>query len=142
MDAAVERQLADEHEIPDFATLDCAGGRQHAERDRQVERGAGLPHVGGRQVHGHPLQRELEAAVPDGRPHAVAALAHAGIRQPDHRELRQPERHVHLDHDRDGLDPDDGGGAEAGEHVDFVRCKRRVGGEPAVSRAIPRNAEP
>ena len=51
MDRPVERQLAEQDAVGDFAPLDDALRREDAERDRQIERGAGLPHVGRRQIH-------------------------------------------------------------------------------------------
>ena len=77
--------------------VDDALRGQDAERNRQVERCTGLAHVGRRQVHGDAVRRELEAGVPDRAAHAVAALAHAGVRQADHREDGHAERDVDLD---------------------------------------------
>ena len=50
------------------------------------------------------------------RAHAVAAFADAGVGQADHRETGKPERDVHFDVDRAGLDAEDGGRPKAGEH--------------------------
>ena len=63
---------------------------------------------------------ELRIALPD----AVAALAHAGIRQADHREDGQAERDVDFDVNRAGVDAEDRGGPQAREHG-ADRCKRR-----------------
>ena len=112
------------------AALDDALRGEDAERDRQVERRAGLAHVGRRQVDRDAVRRKLEAGVADRAPDAVAALAHAGVRQADHREDRQAERHVDFDVDGAGLDAEDGGGAKAREHA---QC--RVQGRGAVARA-------
>ena len=46
--------------------------RQHAERDRQVEAGADLAHVGRREVHRDARARVVEARVADRGAHAIA----------------------------------------------------------------------
>ncbi len=101
----------------DLAALDDALRGEDAERDRQVERRAGLAHVGRRQVDRDAMRRKLEAGVPDRAPDAVAALADARVGQPDHREAGQAERDVDFDVDGAGVDPEEGGGPEAGEHM-------------------------
>ena len=116
LDGAVERQLPEQHHIVHGTALDHARGREHAQRDRQVERGAGLPHVGRRQVHGDTFGGKLEPAVADGRAHAIAALAHAGVGQAHHREHRQPERDIDFDVDRHGLDAEHGGRPDTRQH--------------------------
>ena len=89
LDPAVERQLAeDQRRRRTSRRATSAGRRQDAERNRQVERRAGLAHVGGREVDRDAMRRELEAGVADRAAHAVAALAHARVRQPDHRKRR------------------------------------------------------
>ena len=89
------------------AAFDDALRREDAERDRQIERRAGLADVGRRQVDGDAVRRKLEAGVADRAAHAIAALAHAGVGQADHRERRQAERHVHLHMDRAGFDAEE-----------------------------------
>ena len=121
---SVERQLAEQHEIGDVPALDdalaarmpSAIGRSNAAPALRTSAGARLTVIA--------VRRELEAGVADGAPHAVAALAHARVRQADHRERREAERHVHFDVDRTGLDAEDGGRPQAGEHAGR-RCKRR-----------------
>ena len=61
--------------------------------------------------------RELEARVADRCADAVAALAHAGVGQPDHREQRQAERDVDLDGDGEGLDAAERGALHLSEHA-------------------------
>ncbi len=67
----------------------CAVGGEQRERDRQVEVVALLAQVGGREVDGHRPRRQVEAAVGAARAHALAALAHGGVGQPDDLDLRQ-----------------------------------------------------
>ena len=81
---AVERQLAKDDSVVDLTGGDETGRRQHPEGDREIECRADLADVGGGEVDRDVTPRELEARVPDGALHAVSALAHAGIRQPQH----------------------------------------------------------
>ncbi len=104
------------------------GRGQHAERDWQIERRAGLADVGRRQVDGYAVRRKLEAGVADRAAHAVAALAHARVGQADHLKRRQAERDVDFDLHQAGLDPEDGGGPDAGEH----RLLSQMQGEAAA----------
>src|SRR3989337_574237 len=52
LDLAVERELADDREGVRRAVAQGAGGGEDAEGDRQIEGGALLAEVGGREVHG------------------------------------------------------------------------------------------
>ena len=52
------------------------------------------------------------------------ALAHAGVGQADQRERGEAVRDVDLGEDEDGVETEQGGGADAGEHRSH-RCKRR-----------------
>ena len=65
MDRTVERQLAEQHPVGDLAALDHALRRQDAERDRQIEGRARLPHVGGREIHRDAMGGKLEAGIAD-----------------------------------------------------------------------------
>jgi len=97
------------------ATLANMGRRQDAERDWQIECGAVYLYVSWGKADGDVPSRKWETRIPDGSPHAVAALAHGGIRQPDHRHAGQPAGHVDLDRHRNGIDTEDGGRGEASE---------------------------
>jgi hypothetical protein len=132
---AVQRQLAEQHELRHVTPFDDAGGGEDAERDRQVEGAAGLADVRGRQIDGDPVRRKLEAGITDGTPHAIPALAHAGVRQADHREHRQAERNVDFDVHRARLDAEDRRAPQTGEHAlapanivsnDAIECFQRV----------------
>ena len=113
---SVERQLAEHDELGDVPPFDDALCGEDTERDRQVERRAGLAHVGRREVDGDAVRRELEPGIADGTAHAVAALAHARVGQADHRESRQAERHIDLDVDGRGVDAKQRGGPQTCEH--------------------------
>ena len=77
-----------------------SAGREHRARQRQVEAGAGLAHVAGREVRGYAPGRELISGVEDRRLDALARLAHRRVGQPDDRERGQPRADVHLDASR------------------------------------------
>ena len=129
LDRAVQRQFAEDQHVVDVAPADDAGGGENAERDREIERRAGLADVGGRQIDRDPVLGELEAGIPYGAPDAIAALANARVRQAHDSESRQAERDVDFDVDGGRFDPEDGGGADAGQHARH-RCKRARRGDP------------
>ena len=79
VDRSVEGQLAEEHDFRNMAALDDTGGRQDAERDRKIERGAGFADIGRCEVDGDPVRWELEPRVADRAPDAIAALAHTRV---------------------------------------------------------------
>ena len=141
IDPAIERQLADDERVVDRRPCQGARGHEQAERDRQVERRPGLADVGGRQVHGDAMLREVEAAIADGGPDAVAALAHGGVGQSDHREVRQPEGDVDLDVDGVGVHAEHRRAAQGGEHGGCAlqaRARRRRQASAVVSLAFRR----
>ena len=55
-------------------------GHQHRDGDREIEAGALLAEVGGRQVDHDPAQRPLEARVLDRGADPLAAVLHRGAR--------------------------------------------------------------
>ena len=76
---AVERQLADQQRAVQRRRIDRAGRGQHAGRDRDVERGAVLAQIGGREVDRGPARRQLEAAVVERAPDAQPPFADARV---------------------------------------------------------------
>ena len=110
-------EFADDDDVADVAAGDHAAGREHAQRDRQVVRGARLPHIGRRQVDDDAVLGKLEAGIANRRVHAIAALAHPGVGQADQLKAGQAEAQVDLDVHGTGLDADDGGALEAREHA-------------------------
>ncbi len=64
LNAAVERQLAEQEMSPMSRRLTTTGGRQHAKRDRQIEDRTGLADVCRREIHGNAMGRELEPRIP------------------------------------------------------------------------------
>src|SRR5438093_688364 len=124
VDRAVERELAEQDQVRDMATLDNARRGKDSQRNRQVEGRTRLADVRGREVDGDLVRRELEAGVAYRAFDAIAALAHAGIGQADHRERGQTERHVDFDVHRTRLHAEDGGRTQRGEHARTL-CKSR-----------------
>ena len=115
--AAIQPELADEGVTCDRVRVQHAGADEHSQRDRQVEGGAFLPHVGRREVRGDPSRRHGEARVEQGGTDALAALLHRAGRQADGDPLRQTRGDVHLDGDVVGIDAEHCGGADGGEHA-------------------------
>ncbi len=109
---------------------------EDAERDREIEGGAILANVGGREIHRDPARRHREAGVHERRAHAFAALFHRAGRQAHDRELREPGGRVDLHRHVVRIDPDDGGGPDGGEHARNVpddRAARVTGATRAAS---------
>ena len=116
-DGAVQAELAGEQQAVHCFGAELTARHKHADRDRQVERGAVLPHISGREVHRPAAWWEHEAGVDQRRADALARLLHAPGRESDHGPAREPGGGVHLDGDPEGLDAEHGGGADGGEHA-------------------------
>ena len=76
-------KFADKKRVGNLFLVQAAVGAQDAERHGQVEAGAFLADVGGRQVDGDVGGRNVVAAVLQRRADAVAAFAHRGVGQAD-----------------------------------------------------------
>jgi hypothetical protein len=105
LDAAVERELAEAGVGAQRLRRQLAAGGQHAERDRQVERGPVLLHVGRRQIHRDAPRRHLVAAVLERRAHPVLALPDGALGQPDDGEARHALAEIDLDLDQQPIGP-------------------------------------
>ena len=88
-----------------FASLpsQLATGHQQAQGNGEVEGWSFLAQVGGGQVHHHPGQRHLEAAVAKGGAHPLPRLLHGRIGQSHHLQARQPRGQIHFHKHRPGL---------------------------------------
>ncbi len=113
---AAERQLAEDGRPSQRIGRRLAGGRQDPAGDREVEAGADLVHVRGREVDHHPSRGELELRVEHRRADPLARLAHGAVAQPDDRERGQPGADVDLDGDAQRVHPADRESGGAGEH--------------------------
>ncbi len=113
---AVERELAEERVAVQQLPGELPGGGEHAAGEREVEAGAGLGHVAGREVRGDAVLGEVVPGVEDRGAHAVARLAHRGVGKADDRERGQPRADVHLDGHRPRVELFDRERARSGEH--------------------------
>jgi hypothetical protein len=97
----------------------CGLGRRgdQRERDRQVERGAALLDVGGREVEHHMPAGQRQAAALERALHAHAALAHGRVAQAHDVDPRQALPEERLDLDRDRVDAVQGGGVDGRVHA-------------------------
>jgi len=120
-DRALESQLAQHRHAPQPLGGDLLGGRKNPHGDREVERRAVFPNVGGGEIDRDALQGEGVARVREGGVHPLAAFFHRSLRQPDRGERGQPIGDVGFHVDEIGVDPEHRGGADAGEH-DLTSC--------------------
>ena len=86
--AAIERKLAEKHvRIQNFAEETSLAAGQ-TESHRQIERGAFLTDIGGREIDGNCVsRRKIEAAIAQSRANAFAAFLHGNVWQADDREV-------------------------------------------------------
>ncbi len=96
---AVQAELPQQHPAQQRLRRDAALRGEHGRREGQVEGAAPLGHRRRRQREGDPPLRPRLPAVDDGGAHPVSRLGERGVRQPDHRETRQPLGEVGLDLD-------------------------------------------
>ncbi len=132
-DRAIERELADKTETVERVALDFFRGRDHAERDRQIEARAFLFDIGRREIDRGPPARPKIAAVADRGRDPIAAFLHRRIRQSDDHDVGIAVGGVDLDLDFVSIDAEDGGGVDPGEHdarlaEDFAEVQARVSG--------------
>jgi hypothetical protein len=116
LDGAVERQLADVDDAGEIAAPQGARGRQHAERDRQVERRTGFPHVAWREVDRDAIDGEVVAGVANRGADPIAALPYRRIRKTDELKVRQSAADVNLHVHAAGVHTNDRCALESGKH--------------------------
>ena len=116
--AAVEREFAEENVVVEDFAEERALAAENAQRHRQIERGAFLANVGGREIHGDEvIERKIEAAISHRGFDPLAAFLHGDIRQADYVEAALIGlRHVHLDLDEVGVNPENSGAEAFEEH--------------------------
>jgi hypothetical protein len=113
---ALQADLSQNHGIFEFSVRYLAARHQEAQCDRQIQSGTILAYVRGSQIDGDPPQRKSKAGVREGRRHALTPLLYRTVRKPDGGERRQAAADVDLDFDRLGVDTQNGGGSDSGEH--------------------------
>src|SRR5581483_2672254 len=131
-DGAVEAELADEAHPLDRSRRHIARRDEKTDGDREVETRADLAQAGRRQVHRDPLVRPPQPGTDEGRPHTVAGLAAGRVGQPDEREARDADGHVHLDGDGMTVHPEQRGRRNARQHDSLLT------GSTNVRWAVPR----
>jgi hypothetical protein len=128
------------YRVLDERRLDDAGGREDAQRHGKIEGRADLAHLCGRQVDHDPIHGKLEPAIPDRGAHAVAALTHGGVGQPNCDKGRQAGGDVDLYEDVVGPMPNTVARAHARQHGSSVgtlpRIVKRVKSVAARSREV------
>ena len=116
-DPAVERELPDGGMRRELVGGHLARGRQHGERDREVEAGALLAQPGRREVDRDPFQRPLELGRPDTAANSVLRLRARTVCETDDRKAGNAAVDVRLDLDPTRLQADERVGDGAREHV-------------------------
>ena len=116
--AAIERQLPKENVVVENFAEKCPLAAENPQRHRQIERGAFLANIGGREIHGdRMLEWKIEAAVSQRGFDALAAFLHGVVRQADDVEAEFIGlRHVHLNLDEVGVDSKNRGAEGLEEH--------------------------
>src|SRR2546428_799067 len=127
-DRTFEPELAEHRDGAQTLFRDLLGGGQNTERDRQVECRAVLADVGRREVHRDALQGKGVAGVRERGVDSLTAFLHGTLRQSHGRECREAVRDVGLHVHEIGIDAEDRGGADAGEHEPYLRSRRAGGG--------------
>jgi hypothetical protein len=109
-------------------------GREHRERDRQIESRALLPKRRRREVDGDaPVQRPLERGRDDAASHAVLRLLAGTVGEPDDGEPRHARLKVRLDLHASRLEADERVGDCPGEHSTHGRHR----GAPKGNAPVP-----
>ena len=101
---AGEREFSDERKAGGVCKVVVFSGGDHAERDGEVEAGAFLFHIGGREIDRRAPARPEIAAVADRRRHAVLAFLHGGVGQANHDDDRTSASRIDFDFDLERID--------------------------------------
>jgi hypothetical protein len=130
-DLAAERQLADQCD-PARRSADLLRPEQDSDRDREVERGAGLSLFGRGEVDRDSPRRVDEARVPDRPADPFAGFLERRVREADDREAGQAAGHVHLDADDPTVESDERRREEGRQHQPNLPA----GALPALTRRL------
>jgi hypothetical protein len=120
-DRAIETELAADRKAREALRRDLATGGQERGRKCQVEPGARLAKVGGREVDRYPAERKLELGVHERSANPFARLLNRGVGKADDRERGQPRMDVDLDGHFDCVDATERERAYRGEHAGNLR---------------------
>jgi hypothetical protein len=133
-DRAVERQLADKAQLGEQIFLDLLRGRDHAERDREIEARAFLLNVGRSEIDRCAPARPIVTAVADRGRDAILAFLHRRVGQAHDHDFGVAAGGVDLDLDFVSVHAVNGRGINPGEHG-FERV-RRSGRSPSCAAKI------
>ena len=115
-EAALEADFADDQMVADGAIGKLLAGDEQANRNGQVETGAELSDVGGREIYRYALERKSVAGIGERGADPLPALADRALGKPDGRERWKAAADVYLDVDRVRVDAEDGRGTYSREH--------------------------
>lgn len=115
-DAAIQPQFAKHQILAQLFGVDHPHRRQQAKRDRQIVVRPFLGQVGGRQVHRDPLRRQRKPQRGKRGVHAVAAFTNGLVGQAHHAEGGNAVRHLHMNVNRAGLQPQKCNGGDMCNH--------------------------
>ena len=116
-DASVEAELAEHAELVEDTGREPIVGTGERDRDRELQPGSGLAHVGRREVDGDALHRPLELRRQERGADTLARFAPGRVGQADDRVARQSARDVDLDRDHLTVDTNQRGAANEREHT-------------------------
>src|ERR1700737_763735 len=114
--STVKTELTHEHARLCGAWLELAGGYQNSDRNRQIERSAFLSYISRGQVDGDETRRPHEAGIYERSTDAFAAFLDRARSEPNDSPLRKSLCRVDLDDHIIGVDSNQRGRANGGEH--------------------------
>ena len=100
--------------------VDLPGAHQDTDGDGEVVGGAFFSEVGGGEVDGNPLHRELVSRIADGGADSLTRLLDCGVGEADDIESRKPRRDVYFYFDDGPFETNDCTASNPGEH-EWVR---------------------
>jgi hypothetical protein len=104
-EAPVERKFAEKHRVVDLPAFEFPRRAKYAHRQRQVEGGTLLAHIGRREIdHDAPHRKRISGILNCGR-HPFAALPHRDVGEADHDEAGQLAFDMRFDADENALMP-------------------------------------
>ena len=134
----VEAELTREPPTPERLGVDLLGGRQHADRDREIEARATLAMGRRSQIDRHPTIRPGQAAREHRGSHPITGLTTGLIGEAEHGERGQPRTHMHLDPHPMATGTEHRGRMDTGDH-ERPPTRHRATSAPDHGRRTPRS---
>ena len=139
---AFEPDLADQHETGEARVRELAAGDEDADRNGQIEPGAGLVDVGRGQVDRDALEGQRETRIGERRVDPLPAFPDGAVGQADRSERRQAAADVHLDVHGIRVDAEDRGGTNDGKHAgNLARVPKAYRSTPAAAASCARRPD-